>query len=741
MRIAYIVCFIAIIQLCGYSQTTSVLFQKFKIAQSDTQKISILNALTISYFETNLDSADLFNKQSLLIAQKNGNEKISYKSVYNKAFITKKRKQLDSALVIANRALAIAQKYSDVIKQANAKNLIGGIYEQLGKADLAYKNFNNALSLSMDKHDKKEMASSYLHLGIYFKKRDKATEAFFNLLKAMRLSEELKDSSAVFTTSINLGTLYERSKDYIKAMECFRKALFIVNADKEKDENDLAISYFKIGKLYQALKIEDSAKYYLTKTLKIHIKRNDEDGLIFDYSNLASFNAEVGDYVNAEKNYMVALDLASKRNDSTKLIMINTYLGMMFRDKKEIQKALKYYKTALSYASNGVAKETVMMEYKKISEIQAELGNYKEALENYINYKAWSDSSFNINETKKQTELKLNYEFETVQKKIEDETKAKEALNRIELEKERMQRNYLLFGFLIISVLLVVAIKSYRASRKANVILHKQKKEIEHQKKIVDEKNLEISDSINYALRIQTATIPKPAELTTYFKDHSILFKPKDIVSGDFYWAAKSEEYSLVAIADCTGHGVPGAITSMIGSMLLNEIFYVKNILQPNLVLTELNRLVKLTLRQEEDPISNDGMDITFCMFNNTTNELYYSGANRPIYIVNPNNDLIEYKATKVSIGGQVPLIQPYELHKIQLQTGDMVAISSDGYADQFGGIKEKKLSTKTFKSILSESSKLSPKELTTKLDTVHREWKGSNEQTDDILVFVFKIS
>jgi tetratricopeptide (TPR) repeat protein len=266
----------------------------------------------------------------------------------------------------------------------------------------------------------------------------------------------------------------------------------------------------------------------------------------------------------------------------------------MYRDKKEIQKALKHYKTALTYVSNGLAKETVMMEYQKISEIQAELGNYKEALENYRNYKAWSDSSYNINETKKQTELKLNYEFEIVQKKREDETKAKEALNKIELEKERMQRNYLLFGFLIISVLLVVAIKSYRASRKANVILHKQKKEIEHQKKIVDEKNLEISDSINYALRIQTATIPKPVELTAYFKDHSILFKPKDIVSGDFYWAARSEEYSLVAIADCTGHGVPGAITSMIGSMLLNEIFYVKNILQPNLVLTELNRLVKL---------------------------------------------------------------------------------------------------------------------------------------------------
>lgn len=722
------------------AQESDLLFNKLRIAKSDTQKINTLNALTKFYVDRNLDSAVIFNQQSITIASNKKNEKYSYKGIYYKALINRKGKSLDSALIIANKALVIAKSYNNVSEQANAYNLIGTIYEQLSKNDLAIENFNKALKLSNVIKDKNEMLSSYLHLGINLKKLNKTTEALFNLLEAMKISEEIKDSSIIFTTSINLGSMYERTKDHYKAMECYKKALYIAKNDNDKDENDLAICYYKIGKLYQGLKLIDSAKYYLNETLKIHLKRNDEVGLIFDYSNLASFNSEVGDFINSEKNYRKALELGLKNNDSARLNLLYSYLGSMYRDKKDNNNALKYYKIALSYGTKLIATETIMMEYKKLAEIYLEKKNYKEALENYIKFKSWSDSSYNVAETKKQTELKLNYDFEKVQKKIEDENKAKEILNKIELEKKRMQRNYLLVGFLIISILLIVAIKSYRTSRRANDILHKQKKEIEHQKKLVDEKNLEISDSINYALRIQTASIPKTSELDIYFKNYDLFFKPKDIVSGDFYWAAQINEYSLIAIGDCTGHGVPGAITSMIGSMLLNEIFYVKKIFQPNEVLTELNRLVKLTLRQDSDTLSNDGMDIAFCLINNDTNEIQYSGANRPLYIVNAKNGLIEYKATKTSIGGQVPLIQQYELQKTQLEFGDTIIMSTDGYPDQFGGGREKKFTSKAFRNLLIENHHLSAKELKQVIENNFNNWKGTFEQTDDILVFILKV-
>lgn len=722
------------------AQEPAVLFNKLKNAQSDTQKINTLNALTKIYLDVNIDSAHLFNKQSVFIASKAANEKFSYKGIAYKAQLFRKKKSLDSALIIANNAYDIAKKYGNPSEIANAYNITGNIYEQSNKNELATESYTKALKISSSAKDKKEMLSSYLHLGINYKKTNKTTEALFNLLEAMKISEEIKDSSVIFTTCINLGSMYERTKDHHKAMECYKKALYIVKSDKNKDEDDLAICYFKIGKLFQSLKITDSAKYYLTETLKIHLKRNDEEGLIFDYSNIASYEAEVGDFVSAEKNYRKALALGLKINDSVRLNLLYTYLGGMFRDKKDNDNALKHYKIALSYGTKMIATETIMMEYKKLAEIYIEKGNYKKALENYMKYKLWSDKSYNVAETKKQTELKLNYEFEKVQKKIEAETKAKELISQVELEQERKQRNYLLFGLGLISLMLIITVKNYRAKQKANTILHKQKIEIEHQKKLVEEKNIEINDSINYALRIQTASIPKKTELDTFFKNYDLFFKPKDVVSGDFYWAEKINEHSLIAIGDCTGHGVPGAITSMIGSMLLNEIFHLKNIYRPNEVLTELNRLVKLTLRQDSESLTNDGMDIAFCSLNNQTLELHYAGANRPLYVVTSAGELNEYKATKMSVGGQVALIQNYDLHTIQLQKGDTIILSTDGYPDQFGGEKEKKFTSKAFRNLLIANHQLSAGELKQIVETKYNNWKGTYDQTDDVLVFILKV-
>lgn len=757
MRVLVLLCLIGFSGFCQ-KQELRVLFSKLKTAQADTQKINALNVLTKLYIDFNLDSAYVFNRQSISITSSKTNERFSYRGISYTALILRKRKKLDSALIIGNKALDIAKKYNVLSEQANAYNLIGTIYGQLNKNKLASENFSQALKISSSIRDKKEMLSSYLHLGIQYKKTEDITNALLNLLEAMKISEELKDSSTIFTTCINLGTMYERTLDHLKAMECYRKALLIVKNDKNKEENDLAICYFKIGKSFQGQKQIDSAKYYLNETLKIHLKLKDEIGLIFDYSNIASFNAEVGDFENAEKNYLKALDLGLKNKDSIRLNLLYSYLGAMYKDKTDYNNALKYYKIALQYATDMVSKETIMQQHKKMSEIYTIQKKYKEALESYMLFKTFSDLSYDVNETKKQTELKLNYEFEQTQKKIETEAKAKELINKAELEQERKQRNYLLIGLAIISMMFIVTIKNYRAKQKANTILHKQKVEIERQKKLVEVKNQEINDSINYALRIQTASIPKASELDTFLRNYDLFFKPKDVVSGDFYWAEAVSlknfpvtnsnnlpqnavhDFSLVAVGDCTGHGVPGAITSMIGSMLLNEIFNVKKIYLPNEVLTELNRLVKLTLRQDSASLTNDGMDIAFCLLNNTTNELYYSGANRPLYTISQSGEFKEYKATKMSIGGQVPLIQSYELHKIQLQKGDTIVLSTDGYADQFGGKKEKKFTTKAFRNILATNYQLSPKELKQVIEKNYYSWKSDYEQTDDVLVFIIQV-
>ena len=739
MKVWVLLIFISLHGFCQV-QKPAYLFNKLKTAQTDSQKINLLNTLTKLYLDINIDSSLVFNKQATAIGSKKENEIYSYKGISNAALIYRKKKNLDSALRIGQRALNLAKKHVNLSEQANAHNLLGTICEQQNKYDSASYNFVRALKLSQIAKDKKEILSSYLHLGIYYKKIDNITNSLFNLLEAMKISEEVRDSSILFTICINLGTMYERTLDHAKAMACYYKALYIAKKNPDKDEDDLAISYFKIGKLYQSLEKIDSAKYYLNETLKIHLKRNDTAGLIFDYSNIASFEAKVGDYSNAEKNYYKALGFALANNDSLRLNMIHSYLGQLNFEKKDYNKAIKNYHTALLYLTNLVSKETVMLQYYKMSEIYRIQKKYKEALDYYILYKKMSDSSINMKETKKQTELKLNYEFEQTQKKIEAETKAKELISKAELEQERKQRNYLLFGLALISLMFIITIKNYRAKQKANSILQKQKLEIERQKKIVEEKNHEINDSINYALRIQTASIPKLSELDSFFKDYDLFFRPKDVVSGDFYWAEKTTDFSLIAVGDCTGHGVPGAITSMIGSMLLNEIFNVKKIYQPNDLLTELNRLVKLTLRQDSQSLTNDGMDIAFCTINYSTNELLYAGANRPLYIINSIGEFKEYKPTKMSVGGQVPLIQNYELHYIPLQKGDTIVLSTDGYADQFGGGKEKKMTSKAFRNLLSQNHQLSAKELKQVVENNYNAWKGNYEQTDDVLVFILKV-
>jgi len=722
--------------LCN-AQESSILLSKLKTTSSDTQRINTLNALTKIYLDSNLDSAILFNKLSISIGLQTGNEKFSYKGLAYKAQFLRKKKNLDSAMIMANTAYNIAKKYNNLNNVANAYNVFGTIYEQLNQSAKAKENYQNALKISSAIKDKKEMLSSYLHLGIYCKKTEDITNALKYLLEAIKISEEINDSSSMFTININLGSIYERTKDNKKAFECYRKALKINETDK--DENDRAICYYKLGKLFHRERQIDSAKKYLMATLKIHEKRHDEEGLIMDYANIGGFSYEEKDFVNAEKNYAKAIELAIKFKDSVRLNTLYSSMGMLAEKQNKLDEAIKQFNIGLRYINQKVSRETIMQYYKRISEVYVRQKKYQDALQAYTLYKAWSDSAFNVNEAKKQTELKLNYEFEQTQKKIEAENKAKELISQAELEQERKQRNLLLIGLAIISLMLIITVKNYRAKQKANTILHKQKLEIERQKKIVEEKNHEISDSINYALRIQTASIPKVSELDTFFKNYDLFFKPKDVVSGDFYWAEKTSDFSLLAVGDCTGHGVPGAITSMIGSMLLNEIFNVKKIYQPNEVLTELNRLVKLTLRQDSSSITNDGMDIAFCMINYQTYELLYSGANRPLYIIS-NGEIKEYKPTKMSIGGQVALIQSYDLHKIELNKGDTIILSTDGYADQFGGEKEKKFTTKAFRNLLAQHQHLHPKELKQIIESNYNNWKGNYEQTDDILVFILKV-
>lgn len=256
-------------------------------------------------------------------------------------------------------------------------------------------------------------------------------------------------------------------------------------------------------------------------------------------------------------------------------------------------------------------------------------------------------------------------------------------------------------------------------------------KEINEQKKVIEEKNKDITDSINYAQRIQRSILPTSEEIAGIFKENFVLFKPRDIVSGDFYQFKKKGDWHYAILADCTGHGVPGALMSMIGSNLLKQIILERGVTEPNKILAELHKEVRITLRQTSGVTSHDGMDAAILMRNG--NKLFIASANRPVYIIR-NGELTELKPDKRSIGGSsVGDDVTFNLNEVNTEPGMMIYLFSDGYADQFGGEQGKKFKVKNLSQLLlSISSK--PLEVQKEiLETTFDNWKKDLEQVDDV--------
>ncbi|MFZ5553825.1 MAG: GAF domain-containing SpoIIE family protein phosphatase, partial [Bacteroidota bacterium] len=265
--------------------------------------------------------------------------------------------------------------------------------------------------------------------------------------------------------------------------------------------------------------------------------------------------------------------------------------------------------------------------------------------------------------------------------------------------------------------------------------------EVVKQKEIIEEKNKHITDSIIYAKRIQRAILPPEETFSAFLKNSFVLYKPKDIVSGDFYWLERKENKILFAVVDCTGHGVPGAFMSIIGYNGLNQIVNEYNITQPAEILNRLNSIITNTLKQHADQSKiRDGMDISVCCINLEQNKLEYAGANNPIFILR-NNEVVEVKADKHPIGNFVGEKEfRFTNKELDLIPGDLLYLFSDGYADQFGGPRGKKLKYTQFRDLLIQHKDKSMKQQKEILDALFEDWKGDLEQIDDVCIIGVKI-
>ncbi|OQX98789.1 MAG: hypothetical protein B6I20_10665 [Bacteroidetes bacterium 4572_117] len=383
------------------------------------------------------------------------------------------------------------------------------------------------------------------------------------------------------------------------------------------------------------------------------------------------------------------------------------------------------------------------------------------------------DSLINENSSNKIVELQLQFEFEKHQKELEIE-RQKEKLNTIkELNRHKIISYSLMGGLSTLVIIVFLAYRAYRTKKKDNLLLKVQKDQISqkneelqlYQEELISQKenlqvqkdmvtnhrdkiafqNQKITDSIQYALRIQQAILPPKEQITKVFSEHLLLNLPKDIVSGDFVWLKTFENKIIIAVADSTGHGVPGAFMSLLGISFLNEIVNKTDKIDAAGILNKLRNKLKSSLNQKGNKTeAKDGIDLALCVIDKSSNKLQFAGAYNPLVIIkkDSNNDyfLTEYKGDKMPIGIHFKEKESFTNHIIEINRSDKFYMFSDGYLDQFGGLHGRKFLISKFKQLLFKVHDLPMAEQRIRLITALNEWKENREQVDDILVFGFSV-
>jgi len=595
------------------------------------------------------------------------------------------------------------------------------------------------------KHGYKQgIANAVLAKGIVDYYQGLYSAALVCLYDSRKKFDTIGDQHGIASSILYMGYVYEGQLETKKALDKFNEASLLFAALKDDDYNATAIIH--IGNIYNNLVIDyDKARANYIKALELFTKAKDDDGIASVYEDMGVMYYHQKQYDTALFYQKKALELFEKLNDREGLSKSVVYLGNVYYDLKNYTQAIECADRSLSLAKEiGSYSDIRDAEYLS-SEAYLGMENPMQALTHYKNFVAAKDTILSQENTKKGLEAEISFEFAKKQAVIQAEQDRKDAERKLEERKQQIIL-YFISGILILILgFAIFAYRSYLQKQRDNKELDVRNKKIEAAYSIIEEKNREITDSINYARRIQHAILPERQTIEKSFPQSFVLFKPKDIVSGDFYWMHKSDGHTLIAAADCTGHGVPGGFMSMIGSEKLNDAALQNS--DTGKILSLLNKGIKKSLHQsEEQDTTRDGMDIALCKAAplnppDRGTLLEFSGANRPLWIIRKgSNEVEEIKADKRAIGGFTEGEQNFQTHSIQLQKGDSFYIFSDGYADQFGGPQGKKLSTKKFREMLLSIQNLSMQEQLKFLDKSLEDWKLDREQLDDVLVIGIRV-
>lgn len=676
--------------------------------------------------EKNIDSL-----VTLLNAQKQDTTKVNLLNMLGKEYEYKDQKLSRHYL---QSALKLADSLHFLRGKGGTYKYLGYLAEDISELDSATYFYKTSYDIFMKAGEKMQAADLLKLIGDSYKDRGDYSTTLSYLQKALSAFESLKSLEGVASINYSLGQLYQSLEQKENMMKCYLKSLEVYK--KLNKPVDVANSLTAVGIAYNDSKDYKTAKQYYQQAKTIYEEQHYDNGLsnLYTWMAITAYNEK--DINGALGYFMQSLELYRKLNNVNGLIYCYNNIGSIYADQKNYDKAIEWEKKSLDMAIQTKGLEFIKYSHEILANTYGKKGDFKNAFEHQFEFMKYKDSILNETSMKQINEMQAKYE--TAKKDKELLLKDAEITKQTAVaEKQATQRNYFLIGFALMLLISIFIFRSYRLKQKANMIIASQKEEVEKQKDVIEEKQKEIVASINYAKRLQQAILPPHSLIQQYLPECFIFNRPKDIVSGDFYWMHVSGEDIFLAAADCTGHGVPGAMVSVVCSNALNQTVKEFGITEPGKILDKVRELVVVTFEKSESEVK-DGMDISLCRLNLKKQELLWAGANNPLWIMQ-NGILNEVKADKQPIGKtDHPL--PFSTHTLKIAKGDHLYLFTDGFADQFGGTKGKKFKYKPMQQKLVEIAQKSMEEQKEILDHTIEAWRGNLEQVDDILIIGVKI-
>jgi tetratricopeptide (TPR) repeat protein/serine phosphatase RsbU (regulator of sigma subunit) len=706
-------------------------------------------------------------QKALTIRERIGDQQGIATSYNNIGIIHADQGRYAEALESYQKALTIRERIGDQQGIPSSYNNIGNIHADQGRYAEALESYQKALTILERIGDQQGIASCHNNIGTIHMAQGRYAEALEAHQKALTIRERIGDQQGIALCYNNIGNIHKAQGRYAEALESHQKALAI--RERIGDQQGIASSYNNIGNIHKAQGRYAEALEAYQKALAIFERISNPWGMAACHSNIGTIHYDQGRYAEALEAFQKALAIRERIGDQGGIALSYDNIGTLYLAQGLYPIARSYFQKALPIAQSLQLHDLLDNIYLNLAQTDSALAAsgqnhlWKSAYLHHRLYAAYKDSVLNEASIRKQAQLESQYEYEKKTALLKAEQEKERALATAQLRQRETQRNLSLLALGIALIGLVTFAILYRKIRQQRDLIQKQSDEIqqknlaleqynaelkstnqalEESNRIIQqqaetllEKNEEILDSIRYAERIQRAILPSAEKWQRLLPESFLLYKPRDIVAGDFYWLEETEQYIFLGVADATGHGVPGAFVSIVCANALHKAVLEEGLESPAEILWRVREVVVSQLTQAGEKVK-DGMDIGLIRFaKGDRGRAVFAGANRPLWIVSAEG-LLEVTGTRQPIGY---VEEPKAFEEVELMLGSrapaMVYAFTDGIVDQMGGPKGRKLLPKGMREWLSGLWSQPVAEQAESLTALFEAWRGEHHQMDDVTI------